>query len=215
MVACPPSVEGRLRAPEIMTRAVGAGDTITGDDAATILDLGDRFDLMLLGPGLGSATGDLVSQLLTRWDGPIVLDADGLNAIASADVLSERTSATVLTPHAGEFARLTGRHASYDAAASFARQTGTIVLLKGSPTFVMGDDRWAVTSGGRELATIGTGDVLAGVLAAFIASGMHPEIAARSAAYWHGVAGASLARRTTVTADRLAEEISVHVWRAG
>lgn len=86
------------------------------------------------------------------------------------------------------------------------------MLLKGNPTFVTdGTNTWVVTSGGPELATIGTGDVLTGMVAAFVAGGLPAEIAARSAAYHHGAAGARLALSEIVTAADLASEIGRHV----
>ena len=79
----------------------------------------------------------------------------------------------MLTPHAGELARLTGGAVTWRAAADLAQQTGAVVLLKGSPTFVCGDGPpIVVTSNGPELATIGTGDVLAGMIAALLARGV-------------------------------------------
>ena len=86
-------------------------------------------------------------------------------------------------------------------------ETGTIVLLKGNPTFVLGAEQWVVTTGGPELATIGTGDVLAGVVSALWACGLDGETAARSGAFWHGVAGAALASQRTVTATGLMSTI--------
>jgi NAD(P)H-hydrate epimerase len=88
-----------------------------------------------------------------------------------------------------------------------------VVILKGNPTFVTdGSTPWVVRSGGPELATIGTGDVLAGMVGALCARGLDPFVAARSAAYWHGVAGADLASRETVTADRLASWVGRFAW---
>ena len=87
-----------------------------------------------------------------------------------------------------------------------------VVLVKGNPTLVMGKERWVVASGGPELATIGTGDVLGGLLAALWARGLDGEVAARSAAYWHGVAGADVARTGTVTASRLVGAIGRYAW---
>ena len=208
MVAAPPSAESRIRAPEIMTRAIGTGTHLAGDDAGDILDVAERFDVLVIGPGLGLDTGSLVPELLDRWSRPVVLDADGLNVLDGVDALHARTAPTVITPHAGEFGRLTGTQASYEAAGTLAQTTGVIVLLKGNPTFVTGQERWAVAAGGRELATIGTGDVLAGMIAAFWSGGLPGEIAARSAAYWHGEAGSRLAGRRTVTADRLIDAVA-------
>ncbi|MGA9595071.1 MAG: NAD(P)H-hydrate dehydratase, partial [Acidimicrobiia bacterium] len=86
-------------------------------------------------------------------------------------------------------------------------ETGAVVLLKGNPTFVLGAEQWVVTTGGPELATIGTGDVLAGVVSALWARGLDGETAARSGAFWHGVAGADLASRRTLTATGLVDSI--------
>jgi NAD(P)H-hydrate epimerase len=156
---------------------------------------------------LGSDQDKFVAALLEQWLGPLVLDADGLNALSGPQQLEARGAPTIITPHRGEFARLTGSEASLKAARRLAKDTDTVLLLKGNPTLVLGEERWAVTSGGPELATIGTGDVLAGAVAALWARGLDPETAARSGAYWHGWAGRSLAGRATVTAEGLVEEI--------
>ncbi len=213
MIAAPPSAEERIRSPEIMSRAIGSGTHLTGADASAVLDTAARFDALVIGPGLGSQTGSLVPELLDRWDGPVVLDADGLNALADPGPIAKRRGPSVLTPHSGEFERLTGEEASYLAAAGLAGATGATVLLKGNPTFVLGDRRWVVTSGGPELATIGTGDVLAGLIAALWAGGLDGATAARSGAYWHGRAGAHLAQTRVVTADVLAETVAEVVRR--
>jgi NAD(P)H-hydrate repair Nnr-like enzyme with NAD(P)H-hydrate dehydratase domain len=87
-----------------------------------------------------------------------------------------------------------------------------VVLLKGNPTVVAGRERWVVTSGGPELATLGTGDVLTGMVAALIARGLDPETAARSAAFRHGRAAARLAATRTVTASALAGRVGRFAW---
>ena len=89
---------------------------------------------------------------------------------------------------------MTGETASYQTAAELPDKAGVVVVLKGNPTFVLGTDAWVVRSGGPELATIGTGDVLAGMIGALWARGVDGETAARSAAHWHGRAAAELAR---------------------
>jgi NAD(P)H-hydrate repair Nnr-like enzyme with NAD(P)H-hydrate dehydratase domain len=137
-------------------------------------------------------------------DGPIVLDADAL----SPDVLdrvSDRSEPTVLTPHSGELERLTAKAPSWQVAAELADAAGAIVVFKGNPTFVCGPGvPNVITSNGPELASIGTGDVLAGMVSAVIARGMEPVAGAAAAAHWHGVAAADLASQRTVTADVLA-----------
>jgi len=211
MIACPPTVEEKVRAPEIMTRAIGSGRSLSAADLPEVLELARRFDLVIIGPGLGSSPDlrPFVTGLLRGWQGPVVADADALNALGDAGELA-RPGDTVITPHAGEFQRLTGRAATYQEAARLAADTGATVLLKGGPTFVMGADRWLVDSGGPELATIGTGDVLAGMIGAFWAAGGGDGAeAARSAAYWHGRAASELAARRTVTADLLVEQVAV------
>ncbi len=209
MIACPPTVEEKVRAPEIMTRAIGESRSFSAADLPQVLALADRFDLVIIGPGLGSAAdlGGFVSGFLEGCGGPVVADADALNALDGPRDLV-REGETVITPHTGEFSRLTGRAASYQEAASLSASTGVTVLLKGAPTFVMGAARWVVNSGGPELSTIGTGDVLAGMIGAFWASGLDGPAAARSGAYWHGRAGADLQQTRTVTADVLADHIA-------
>lgn len=210
MIACPPTVEEKVRAPEIMTRAIGDSRMLSSADLAQVLELASRFDVVIVGPGLG-VHRDLrafVTGFLRSHDGPVVADADALNALdGPKDLLRE--GQTVITPHSGEFLRLTGRNASYREAVKLAERAGATVLLKGSPTFVMGKRRWVVNSGGPELSTIGTGDVLAGMIGAFRASGLDIESAARSGAYWHGRSGAELQRHRTVTADQLVDHIGI------
>ena len=211
MIACPPTVEEKVRAPEIMTRAIGSGSSLSPTDLPEVLALVERFDVVIIGPGLGSSTdlGGFVTGLLQGWRGPLVADADALNALDGPGQLI-RDGDTVVTPHAGEFRRLTGREATYQEASRLAGEAGATVLLKGGPTFVMGAERWVVNSGGSELATIGTGDVLAGMIGAFwaAAKGSGAE-ATRSAAYWHGRAASELQARRTVTADLLIEQVAV------
>jgi len=199
-------------APELLNMAIGSGERYLPQDAGPLAEAAERFDVVAVGPGLGPGMDEFVAELLGRRDGPIVIDADGLNALHGSDVLSARVGPTVITPHAAEFSRLTGEDATYGNAAEFAVKTGVVVLLKGSPTFVMGDARWAITSGGQELATIGSGDVLTGLLAALWARGLDAETAARSGAYWHGRAGKLIAANRTVTADELALAVGEVAW---
>jgi NAD(P)H-hydrate epimerase len=196
--------------PGLTTAAVGTGDHFGPDDVAGVLAAVERFDVLAIGPGLGATTG-FVPALLEAWPGPVVLDADGIGATTVAR-LAGRRGATVITPHAGEFARLAGEPASPAAASGLATRTGAVVLLKGAPTFVMGTERWVVNSGSAALATIGTGDVLTGMIGALIARGVPPEVAARAAAHRHGRAGRSLGALTTVTASGLVAEIGRWAW---
>lgn len=198
--------EAAIGRPGIMTAGVGGVEAFSPADAGPILDALGRFDALVLGPGMGRGRGSLIAELLRRWDRPLVLDADGISG-ADVESIGRRTAPTVITPHAGEFERLTRAPASYQAAFDLADETGAVVLLKGNPTFVGGDERWAVDSGGPELATIGTGDILAGMIGALVARGLPAETAARSAAHRHGLAGGHLATLTSVTAIGLLDEI--------
>ncbi len=207
-LACPGALQPALAAadPSLTTTAIGTGQHFTTASAAAVLAAGERFRVMALGPGLGAGREGFVRALLAGWDRPMVLDADAI-AAAGVEALAARRHPTVITPHAGEFRRLTGEDAGYRQASGLAGRTGVVVLLKGNPTVVAGAERWVVASGGPELATLGSGDVLTGMIAALIARGLEPEVAARSAAFRHGRAAAHLARITTVTAGTLAGHI--------
>lgn len=209
-IACPGALQPVFASLDagVMSAGFGTGDHFTAADADPVLEAAGRFDVVALGPGLGTAAGtaDFVRELAAGWDRSMVIDADGLNTL-TMDALAGRAGPTVITPHAGEFRRLTGEEADWQTASAVAADTGVVVLLKGNPTFVTGAETWVVANGGPELATIGTGDVLTGMIGALIARGVQPEPAARSAAYRHAAAGASLAERTTVTATGLAEVI--------
>lgn len=163
----------------------------------------DRYRALVIGPGLSSDHDELARKLIESWNGPVVVDADALS-LASSSHLGQ----LVLTPHAGEFKRLTGEDATPEAGTKLSRDLGAVVVLKGNPTVVCnGGIPWVVNRGGPELATIGSGDVLAGMIGALVAVEVEPAVAARTASYWHGVAGFELAARTTVTATGLLTEI--------
>ena len=214
VLICPRALQPTYAAAsaQLMTRGVGSGAHFTGEDVSAVLTATDRFDVLVIGPGLGPDLGGFVSGLLDGRAGPLIVDADALNALDGPGLLAKRTGPTVITPHAGEFKRLTGEKADYRAAAELPDAAGVVVVLKGHPTFVLGRERWVVVSGGPELATIGTGDVLAGMIGALWARGLDGDTAARSAAYWHGRAGAGLAATRSVTAETLAGEVGRYAW---
>jgi NAD(P)H-hydrate epimerase len=162
---------------------------------ADALPLLERVRAVALGPGLGAtpSTTDGVRAVLDAYGGPVVLDADALAGL-DLDGLRARRAATVLTPHEGEFSRLFGdvgedRIAAVRAA---AERSGAVVLLKG-PTTVIADAGGGVrlsAAGSPRLATAGTGDVLTGLIAAFLARGAPALAAAGVAAHVHGRAAA-------------------------
>jgi NAD(P)H-hydrate epimerase len=174
-------------------------------------DLPDRFDVAVVGPGMGDRSDLTLNALAGR--GAVVVDADALGHLPSDHRFTNRA---VLTPHAGEFRGMTGDEPSPGAARRLATRMRAVVLLKGNPTFVTdGGPPWVVDSGGVELATIGSGDVLSGMIGALLARGLEPLEAARSAAYWHGVAASDLRSSGTVTADRLSTHIGRFAWSDG
>lgn len=179
-------------------------------DVATLLAEAERFDTLVIGPGLGTNRCADVVEVAEQWTGNLVLDAD---ALVPEMLSANRSGPTVLTPHAGEFRRLTGKDPAPAAAQELAERAGVTVVLKGSPTFVCrAGATVAVTTGGPELASIGTGDVLAGMIAALWSRGLEPELAARSGVFWHGIAGAGIAARTALTADQLCEDIAMYAF---
>ena len=197
--------------PAILRPVLGSREVWTGEDVPRVLDAAARFGVLVVGPGL-EGSDDFILQILERRKGPVLLDAGGLRLPNLIDVVTQREGETLLTPHAGEFQAMTGEVGTYESAGRLAKETGATVLLKGSPTFVaesgrVGSKVVAVTTPGPELATIGTGDVLAGMIASRWAGGAPALSAAVSAAYWHGVAGAAISEETTVTAARLAAEL--------
>ena len=174
-----------------------------------------RFASLVIGPGLGR--GDDVAlevrEILAEVDLPTVIDGDGI--VESVDprggygVLSSRTAPTVLTPHDGEFAAIGGDRENADIVAAtreLAEKSGCTVLRKGPTTVVAspGSPAYLVVSGDERLATAGSGDVLAGVIGAFLARGLQPAEAAAAGAFVHGMAGSSLAPEGAIARDIVA-----------
>jgi NAD(P)H-hydrate epimerase len=165
-----------------------------------------RFRAVVVGPGLGpDVSVDDVRRAVAGLGIPTVVDGDGLTALGG-DVARFARPTTILTPHDGEFERLTGAPPGADriaAARSLAAATGAIALLKG-PTTVVAEPGGSVllsTSGDERLATAGTGDVLAGVIAALSARGLDPFRAAAAGAFLHGRAGTLGWPRSLVAGD--------------
>ena len=181
--------------------------------AREVLDSLDRFQALVVGPGLGRDDETTAQARLLAVDAPIatVIDGDGLFAMAwNADgavaLLQRRTAPTVLTPHDGEYALLTGTKPGHDrmvAARRLAADTGCVVLLKGSATVVADPDGQVlmVATGDERLATAGTGDVLSGIIAALLASGVPAFRAAAAGAWLHGQAAQLAPARGMVASD--------------
>jgi len=161
--------------------------------AGAVLEVAERFGAVVVGPGLGRAPSvDAEVQCLARsCDRPLLVDGDGLAGLGrdAPELLRARTAPTVLTPHDGEYERLTGGPVDPDrlrAARSLSARTGAVVLLKGATTVVAEPaGEVALVRGDRRLATAGTGDVLSGVIGAFLAGGTSPFAAAAAGAWVH------------------------------
>lgn len=206
----------RIRLPEVVCHPIPC---LTREPAplAAADDLVGRRGALLVGCGLGrgdaaasAAFCRALGDLLAREGGPVVLDADALNMVATlpspAAFLAAARRPLALTPHPVEFARLTGLDVAaiqadrVGCAAAFAARAGVVLLLKGQGTVVAAPDGEVLVnpSGSSALSKGGSGDVLAGVLVSLLACGMAPKEAAFAAAYLHGAAGDRLALRDSL-----------------
>ncbi len=177
-------------------------DTATGRLASPAvgpaLQLALERDVVAIGPGLGKSepVGHLVRLLLEKIEGGLVIDADGLNSLGQDPSFPPRRMPAVITPHPGEFARLTGQSIAEvqadreGCARHLARRLGVVVLLKGNHTVITDGEQLAVNKNGNPgMARGGSGDVLTGVIAALLCQRMTPYDAAVLGAHVHGLAG--------------------------
>ncbi len=220
-VAVPEDLEPIFEAKLTEVMSVGcpsAGGALAAGAAEAIVEAGERAAAVVLGPGLGRGEDarELVGALVGRIEAPLVIDADGLNALAgNLDALSGRRAPTVLTPHAGELGRLLGRESSavaerrLESARAAVAASGALVVLKGDDTLVAEPGaRLAVNGlGSPALATAGTGDVLAGVIAALLARGVEPFGACCAAVYAHARAGRIAAGRLGAGESVIASDV--------
>ncbi len=179
-----------------------AGERLGPDALAPVMEKLEQCDVLAVGPGLGRApdTAALVREVLRRTEKPVVVDADGINALEGhIDILEARRGrATILTPHDGEFARLTGLPLEEIArgdrpalARAFAMDHGCFLVLKGHPTHIAAPQGTVLVNGtgGSGLARGGSGDVLTGLIASLLAQGTPPAWAAGCGVWLHGRAG--------------------------
>ncbi len=182
-----------------------------------ILDFSKKADVLAIGPGLSQepTTQKLIQRLILNIDKPIVLDADGINAISKdVKILNKRKSDIVITPHPGEMARLIKKHVGYiqknrlKAAKDFAKDFGVVCVLKGYKTVVANPkgDFYINSSGNPGMATAGTGDVLTGIIASLIGQNIAPFDASRLGVYIHGLSG-DLAKKEKGEASLIATDI--------
>lgn len=203
-VACPESVVslvgGQLTEAMVHSLAANANGGVGAAALGPLQALIERVRVVALGPGLGTneETVEIVRVLAAHAPVPMLIDADGLNALAGVlESLSAAPAPRVLTPHAGEAARLLGCTVAAvqkdrpAAARRLCELSGAVVVLKGYRTLTcdIGAIPIVNPSGNAGMATGGTGDVLAGIVAGFLAQGLAPQRSAWAAAYVHGLAG--------------------------
>lgn len=178
----------------------------------------DWADVVLLGPGLSQQkeTQQIIRKIVVDCKKPMVIDADGLNALAGFTelLLKRKSKHLILTPHLGEFRRLfsLSKKESNDEihkmerAKYFAKKFRVTIILKGAPTFTYTTDGkiFVNSTGNPGMSTAGTGDVLSGIIASLLAQGSKAELAARNGVYIHGKAG-----------DKAENEMGMHGMLAG
>ncbi len=193
-----PVLQTKLTSAIVMGLPENPSQTLASKVTEAVLDIAREFDAVVLGPGMTVAHGavHVARALVSSLGVPLVVDADGLNALVdTVDTVRERSAPTIVTPHPGELARLLGTTAAAVQAdrLSYGRELSgpnLACVLKGAHTVVSGAGRQVVTLAGNPgLATAGTGDVLAGMAGALLAHGLAPFEASALAAYLHARAG--------------------------
>lgn len=212
-IAVPESLKPLLVAQLPEALVIGCPETATGAIAELHLPTNtrlDSFSTIACGPGLTTDATPIIQQVLQSTD-PLVIDADGLNIVAAmgtVETLKQRQAPTVLTPHTGEFKRLfpdtpNAQTHRVEAVREAAKQSGAIVLLKGSRTAIANSygEVWINPESTPALARGGSGDVLTGLLGGLLAQGVNksiaPEKIVATAAWWHAQAGILAAQERT------------------
>lgn len=196
-----PALYGMVKEEMVLPLKESKNGGMSMDAIESVLGfLDERADVLAMGPGMGRnpKTGEFVRETIKRSTVPMVADADAIYALKNSNKsFYDRLRAPLtLTPHHGEFAWISGmgkNSASLDkinAAMSFAKQTGCYLILKGAPTLMAGPegDCFINPTGNPGLAKAGSGDVLTGIIAAFLGQGIDPLRSSALAAYAHGLA---------------------------
>jgi NAD(P)H-hydrate epimerase len=205
VVAAPRSVVNSIRAysPDLIVHPL-QGDVISPTDLPRLSELLDRSNALVLGPGIGlhADTKSVMPMLVARaheLQKPVLVDADGLRSLIDH---RELFKGTVVTPHAGEFKAISGVvpppswRDRLGICKDFALERSCVLLLKGHDTVVTDGSRLKVNrTGNPGMATGGTGDVLSGIIGAFLAQGTDPFLATVAGAYVHGLAGDAVRKR--------------------
>jgi NAD(P)H-hydrate epimerase len=212
-LGCPKAVQPVLatKLTEVMTWGM---PDVARKGALALRGLGEirtavaESDALVIGPGIGThrETKELLHRLLEKLDKPAIIDADGLNVLAGHDeIIAACPAPLVLTPHPGEFARLSGLpvaadiHGRIAQVQEYARKVDAVIVYKASPSLIgLPDGRVLVNQSGNEgMATGGSGDVLSGMIGSLLAQGLDPATAAMAGVFIHGLAGDLAAERLT------------------
>lgn len=194
------TVSGKV--PELITKELSEdiNGCICSKSSESIIKSAMNASVLLMGPGLGlsEGVGDAVFDAIRAYENPIIIDADGLNNLSrDPSILQERAGETIITPHPGEMARLIGistKEVQQDRiglAERFASRYKVIVVLKGFRTIIATPwgETWINPTGNPGMATAGSGDVLAGIIAGLIAQGLKAFEAAICGTFIHGASG--------------------------
>lgn len=220
-----PIAASKLSEPVYMPLSQSEDGIVDIDEYGKILTaMNERSDAALIGCGLGqnNSIKSLVALLVDGASKPLVLDADGINAIGTnINVLKRSAAPIILTPHPGEMAKLLGVDVKtvqadrYNIAKRFAQEYGVVLVLKGAYTLVAVPNGkvYVNLTGNNGMGKGGSGDMLAGMAASFLAQGMTTEAAAVSAVYYHGLSGDRCAekysKRAMLPSDMISELRSI------
>jgi len=197
------------------------GNHLSAEHLSKILEVANKCDAILIGPGLGTDSDTLstVSRIIEGTTIPMVIDADALTAVTQISVLRKNI---ILTPHMGEFKRIGGKDKDPESVMDLASELGCTILLKGSTDIISdGEDFCLNNSGCSAMTSAGTGDVLAGTVAGLVARGMNAFDAGKLGSWIIGKAGESVASefsyglRASDLPSQIARELCRYLGQAG
>lgn len=217
-----PAIASKLTEPLMMPLRSTADGFLSSANIEQILSLSENADAILLGCGLGfnEETVKIVNSVLMNVKKPVILDADGINAVSvNINILKETSAPLILTPHPGEMSRLTGLSVDeiqanrVNVAKNFAKEYNCILVLKGANTVVAGPtgNVYINRTGNAGMATGGSGDVLAGIISSFVCQSMSLQSATIAGVYVHGLCGDAVMKKCSmhgVTPTRMINELA-------